>query len=289
MDCHNLSLSRDFPKPIESPISRTMKPIFRPLAFAATLMAGLPANADPADAVSLDILPGWQTETGTQMAGIRMTLDEGWKTYWRAPGDAGIPPVFVWTGSRNVSGVDFHWPVPEVHSQNGMRTLGYQGQFTIPIEVHRKKDGTARLKGKVHIGVCSDICVPVTLRFDHMLPPEGTRDVQIVSALVDQPLSAQEAQVRQAVCEFIPNKDGATVTVKLQMPTLASTEIAVIEAGDPRIWVAEPEIQRKNGWLIAQTRMFHDYEGPMVINRSALRITVLGGGQAVDIQGCKGS
>lgn len=263
-----------------------MKRILSSLALTSALFGTSFAQADPADAVHLDILSGWQTETGAQMAGLRITLDDGWKTYWRAPGDAGIPPVFSWNGSRNVRGVDFHWPVPEIHMQNGMRTLGYQGQFTIPIEVHRKNDGTARLKGKVHIGVCSEICVPVTLRFDHLLPPVGARDAQIASALVDQPLTAKEGRVRNSVCDFTPTKDGAKLTVKLQMPTLAGSELAVIEAGDPRIWVAEPAVQRQGDWLIAQTQMYHDYDGPMVINRSAMRITVLGNGQAVDVQGC---
>ncbi|WP_420862249.1 protein-disulfide reductase DsbD domain-containing protein [Algirhabdus cladophorae] len=260
-------------------------------AFAALVasIAALTAAADPADAVRLDILPGWENADGTQMAGLRVSLDDGWKTYWRAPGDAGIPPVFSWNGSENVRGVSFHWPVPEVHSQNGMRTFGYQGEFTIPVTVHRSADGTARLKGKVQIGVCSDICVPVTLRFDQLLPEGGARDGQIASALVDQPMTAKEGRVAAATCAFDPTSDGAHLTVKVQMPQLAEMELAVIEAGDPRIWVAEPVVERQGDWLVAQTRMYHDYDGPMVINRGSMRITVLGAGQAVDIQGCSGS
>ena len=38
----------------------------------------------------LDVLPGWETRNGTHMAGLRITLAPGWKTYWRAAGDAGI-------------------------------------------------------------------------------------------------------------------------------------------------------------------------------------------------------
>src|SRR5215831_19456743 len=37
------------------------------------------------------------------LAGVEIALDEGWKTYWRMPGDAGVPPNFDWSGSSNVA------------------------------------------------------------------------------------------------------------------------------------------------------------------------------------------
>ena len=54
---------------------------------AATLAAATPARA--LDVVSGEILPGWRHADGAHLAGLRLTLDPGWKTYWRAPGDAG--------------------------------------------------------------------------------------------------------------------------------------------------------------------------------------------------------
>ncbi|MFY8145805.1 MAG: protein-disulfide reductase DsbD domain-containing protein, partial [Rhodobacter sp.] len=62
------------------------------------------------DLLSAEVLPGWRTEQGTHMAALRLTLAPGWKTYWRSPGDAGIPPLFNWSGSQNLSGVRVHWP-----------------------------------------------------------------------------------------------------------------------------------------------------------------------------------
>jgi len=253
---------------------------------AALAASAMPASADPADAVRLNILSGWETDSGTRMIGLQFELDDGWKTYWRAPGDAGIPPSVSWTGSRNITGATFHWPVPDIQDQNGMRTLGYQDQFTIPVELSRKSTGPLRVKGKLQIGVCREICVPITLRFNQAVDGQGKRDSNIVAALIDQPMTASEAGVKAAQCDFTPTKDGAKVEVRLNMPTLGPNEVAVVEAGDPRVWVAEPEVTREGGWLIARTRMYHDYDGPIGINRGELRFTVLAGGQAVDVKGC---
>ncbi|MEJ6478965.1 MAG: protein-disulfide reductase DsbD family protein, partial [Octadecabacter sp.] len=98
------------------------------LTLAALVALSVPAAADPMDGVAaFDILPGWRTDRGTHMVAVRISLAPGWKTYWRAPGDAGIPPQFQWDGSQNINAAQFHWPIPEVMNQNGMRSIGYHG------------------------------------------------------------------------------------------------------------------------------------------------------------------
>src|SRR3984893_14986966 len=46
-------------------------------------------------------------------AGVEIRLDAGWKTYWRDPGDSGVPPTFDFSGSENVKSVTVEWPAPE--------------------------------------------------------------------------------------------------------------------------------------------------------------------------------
>lgn len=125
------------------------------VAAAIIALFGLipPAYAEAPQAVaSIDVLPGWQTPSGTRMVGLKITLAEGWKTYWRAPGDAGIPPQFEWTGSQNVSGASFLWPTPELFETNGAVTIGYHGTVVIPIELTGDGDDM-RLSGEVDMGV----------------------------------------------------------------------------------------------------------------------------------------
>ena len=134
------------------------------------------------------MLPGWRTDDGTHMAGFQISLAPGWKTYWRVPGDGGIPPRFAWDGSENMSGVDFHWPVPDVSHINNLRSIGYDGIVVIPFEVGLEDVfADARVAGQVQIGVCEEICVPVTLSFDADLAADGRRDPAIIAALVDRP------------------------------------------------------------------------------------------------------
>ncbi len=69
------------------------------------------------------------------MAAFEITLEEGWKTYWRSPGDAGIPPRFDWENSHNLDGVALHWPRPAVFESFGTQTIGYSEKLILPVEL----------------------------------------------------------------------------------------------------------------------------------------------------------
>lgn len=247
-----------------------------------------PARAGPADdVVQIEVLPGWQTATGTQMAALRLTLAPGWKTYWRAPGDGGIPPAFSWAGSQNVETTIFHWPTPEVIDQNGLRSFGYHGQVVIPVEITPSVPGTVtRLQGEVEIGVCLDICVPVRLRFAADLPPTDQRDVSIATALIDTPIPGAEAGLTDVACSVDPGQNGIWVTAVMALPATGGPEVVVIEAGNPEVWVSEAEVVRDGETLTARVEMEHVTGAAFALDRSAVRITVLGTDRAVDIQGC---
>ena len=58
--------------------------------------------------------------------GVEVRLDEGWKTYWRSPGDAGIPPHVDWEGSANLSEAEFGWPAPVRFNYYDLETFGYE-------------------------------------------------------------------------------------------------------------------------------------------------------------------
>src|SRR5215212_7303543 len=49
---------------------------------------------------------------GSQLAGVQIELDAGFKTYWRTPGEAGLPPTFDWSKSANVEAIEVLWPAP---------------------------------------------------------------------------------------------------------------------------------------------------------------------------------
>ncbi|THH34510.1 hypothetical protein E4Z66_18280 [Aliishimia ponticola] len=246
---------------------------------------------DPtAGILSHRVITGWQQADGTRMAGLELTLAPGWKTYWRSPGDAGIPPEFTWNGARNLSGVHVHWPTPRVFWQSGMRSVGYAERVVLPLTLSPKSAGKdIRLKGRVDLGVCADICMPATIRIDSTLPSaESERSPEIVAALAALPFSAQEAGVRSAICALSPTADGLEVKATITMPAAGSAEEAVIEAQDPSIWVSEPSTSRSGQVLTVRAEMIQQTGAPLAVDRSGLRITVISAGHAVDIQGCTG-
>jgi DsbC/DsbD-like thiol-disulfide interchange protein len=261
----------------------------RHILFAALALLCTPALAEappqPSDLARLEVLPGWRTGEGRHMAGLRITLAPGWKTYWRAPGAAGLAPLFDLGASQGVAAAEPRWPVPEVFHFNGMRSIGYHDAVTIPLDLTLAGPGPARLAGEIEIGVCDDICVPVRLPFVVDLPAEGRRDPLIAAALVDRPLTGEEAGAR-ASCAMAPEGKGLEITVRLSLPALGPDEAVVIESSDPGLWVSEAVAARDGGTLVATAEALARDGGPAAVDRSGLRITVLAEGRAVDIRGC---
>ncbi len=247
--------------------------------------------ANPAsDLVEARILTGWRGEDGRHVAALHLDMKDGWKTYWRAPGDAGIPPRFDWRGSRNLSGVAITWPTPRAISQNGVRTIGYANSLTLPLHVMPNQKGKAiTLDGTVELGLCKDVCLPLTLRISQELPKDvGKRDPRIVAALAARPFSAREAGVGRVVCRMTPIDDGLRLRAEVDVASQGAGEIAVIETDNPQIWVAQAQSARQGGRLVIETELYHVDGKSFALNRDGIRITVIGGGQAVDIKGCPG-
>ncbi len=245
--------------------------------------------ADPVGSpVTAELIDGWQQADGTRVSAIRLTLAEGWKTYWRAPGDAGIPPNFKWNGSRNLSGVAVSWPAPKVFEQNGMRSVGYSHQVTLPLTIAAKQAGKPiDINLKMEIGVCKDICIPETLSIRGTLDSAATAPVPaIAAALAERPYSAKEAGARGVTCALSPSENGLNITATLTLPTTGGKEHVVIEAGRPDVWVSEATTRRSGNTLTAQAEMIPSGSGTLALDRSAIRFTILGTSHAVDLRGC---
>ncbi|GHC64773.1 protein-disulfide reductase DsbD domain-containing protein [Neogemmobacter tilapiae] len=251
--------------------------------------AALGESKLPADLVQATILPGWRTADGTHMAALKLELSPGWKTYWRAPGEAGIPPEFDWTGSQNVAGVRLHWPRPVVFDTNGMQTLGYHDVLVLPVEIALKDaDQPLHLAVNADLGVCRDICVPAQVHVTADLAPDGKGDAAIRAALADQPLPARKLGLSNAVCAVEPIADGLRVTASLTMPALGKGETVVLESGAPGVWVSQAMSLREGGTLRATADMVGNSGQPFALNREDVRITVLAGDRAVETWGCQG-
>ena len=70
----------------------------------------------------------------------RLQLQPGWKTYWRTPGDSGVPPRFDFSKSENVEAVTVLWPAPTKFDDGaGGHSLGYHDQIVLPLRIVAEK------------------------------------------------------------------------------------------------------------------------------------------------------
>jgi len=261
----------------------------RLLTGAALALAGLPAWAQNFDDVlSARMLTGWRMADGSHMAAVQLDLAAGWHTYWRAPGDAGIPTLIDTRGSRNLHRSAIVWPRPQVYMQNGFRSIGYEGRVILPLKITPQTRGAdVVFTARIDLGVCKDICIPQTLNVTATLPASGgARDARIAAALADLPYTGAEAGARNVTCTMTPTQDGIAVTARFEMAPLGGSEAVVIETGDPLHWVSTPKSRRSGNVVTASSEVQHVEGAPLSIKRKAITISVIGRGEAVEIHGC---
>jgi DsbC/DsbD-like thiol-disulfide interchange protein len=122
-------------------------------------------------------------------AGMEIRLAPGWKTYWRYPGDSGVPPRFDFEGSTNVQQVTVSWPTPHRFSDGSGQSIGYAGGVVLPLRV-QVKDSTkpATLRLKVEYAICEKLCVPAEASVELPLAAGG-------NSSSNEALAAAEARV----------------------------------------------------------------------------------------------
>src|SRR6266567_7478481 len=100
---------------------------------------------------------------GVLLGGIAFQLQPGWKTYWRTPGDSGVPPRFDFSKSDNVEAVTVLWPAPQKFDDGaGGTSLGYKHQIVLPLRIVAKNaDKPVTLRAEINYAVCEKLCIPV--------------------------------------------------------------------------------------------------------------------------------
>lgn len=129
---------------------------------------------------------GVAPEAKTISAAIEVTLAEGWKTYWRAPGAVGYPMELDWSGSVNLADHELLWPAPKRFSAFEIENYGYETAVTFPLRLELEAPGDALiLKAAVNMLVCAELCVPEQFDLSLVLP-SGTQIDRDAGALIAQ-------------------------------------------------------------------------------------------------------
>ncbi len=253
------------------------------------LPQGLSAQGLPDNLVRAEILPGWQTGAGTRMAALRLVLAPGWKTYWRSPGEAGIPPSFDWSSSSNLGSVALHWPRPQVFDLSGFRTLAYPDELVLPIEVTGSDPGQpVHLAVTVDLGVCEEICVPATIQVSADLAGAGARDPAISAALASAPRDGAALGLPAAQCRAEPIRDGMRLTATLPVRASGPADFAAVELADRSVWVSLGETRAAGETTVQVADLVPGSARPFALNRADVRLTLFSGDDVIEFNGCRG-
>lgn len=177
------------------------------------------------------------TVDGRPTAGLRIALEPGWKTYWRYPGDAGIPPAFDTTGSTNLSAMAVAYPAPDRFSDGYSTSLGWHDTVVLPLKLTPERTGEAvTLTLAVDFGVCKEICVParavLTRRLDPAAAPPAAEAAEIAAHALRVPVPAGPDTPRLAALAVEPPATPGgkpVVRVELALPKPAEPADVVVE------------------------------------------------------------
>jgi DsbC/DsbD-like thiol-disulfide interchange protein len=185
---------------------------------------------------------------GKILAGLELDLPADTKTYWRIPGEAGIPTEFDFAGSTGLSGGTVLWPYPEMDKVQGLTDYVYHGHTVLPVEF-TATGNTARLEAAVVMGVCSDICVPAQVKFSLPIDartPDAEQSLRLAQAVATTPIAWDQ-----------PDPPFGAINLAAGGLSIASIDPAIdpnsliADVGDPAILFSAPQKSPDNGaWTL---------------------------------------
>jgi DsbC/DsbD-like thiol-disulfide interchange protein len=208
------------------------------LCFGATLVASvLAATAHAEDASpwqkdghsAVRLLAGSRSGA-VLLGGIAFQLQPGWKTYWRTPGDSGVPPRFDFSKSENIEAVTVLWPAPlKFDDGAGGVSLGYHDQTVLPLRIVPKNvDKPVTLRATINYAVCEKICIPVDasaeLAFNSVA---STEDSALFAALDTVPKPANVGDPNPLTIRDVKRDGKSKVLVDVAVPDARDVSLFV--------------------------------------------------------------
>ena len=206
--------------------------------------------------------------------GVEVRLADGWKTYWRSPGDAGIPPFVEWDGSTNLAETNFQWPAPIRFNFYDLETFGYEKTVVFPIEAQVANIGEAvNLRARVDLLICDDVCIPHT--FEAALDlPAGDAQPSEYANLIDRYRNQVPGDGRRAGLAFA----GADVSGPAATPLIRAAFRAETPFQAPDLLVEGHED------AVFSSPRFEFYEGGYLVLAAVTAEDIFGEGAPVDLK-----
>lgn len=195
------------------------------LIAAATFVPAAGAHASSASPWSDDIRSSARiiagsvpANSGTLRAGIEIKLQPGWKTYWRYPGDSGVPPQFDFAGSENLASAEVLYPAPHSFKDEAGTSIGYHDAVIFPVRVTpRDPSKPVKLNAKIDYAVCEKLCIPAEGKAQLLLERR---------AAANDALTAAEARVPRHV-------PAGEIALKLKRSAATPKPLVTLEVAAP--------------------------------------------------------
>ncbi len=204
------------------------------LALLSAVLATTPALASSSewfdsDGARLRLVTAGKPDPEGRLAGaLEIDLKPGWKTYWRDPGDAGVPPTIDVSTSTNIASATPEFPAPQRHDEGDYKWAGYDRPVVLPVTFMTARAGEPVLiNADIFLGVCETICIPVkaTLWLDPASDPDNSMDAATVSAAL---AALPEAEGPDFGVRVISQPGDETLTLEAAFPgDPASAELFV--------------------------------------------------------------
>jgi len=219
------------------------------------------------------------------LGGIAFQLQGGWKTYWRNPGDSGVPPRFDFSKSDNVEAVTVLWPAPTRFPDGaGGTSLGYQKQVVLPLRIAVKNpDKPVTLRAAINYAVCEKICIPVEANAELAFTSvASTEDSSLFAALDTVPKPANIGDPNPLTIRDVKREGKLGVVVDVAAPD--ASEVNLFVEGPTPDWSLPVPKLADNG-PAGVKRFTFDLEGlPPGANPdgAALKLTLVGSGRSYE-------
>lgn len=233
---------------------------------------------------ALRLLAGSRSGT-VLLGGVAIQLQPGWKTYWRTPGDSGVPPRFDFSKSDNVEAVTVLWPAPAKFDDGaGGTALGYKQQIVLPLRiVARNADKPVTLRADISYAVCEKICIPVEARAELAFASvASTEDGTLSDALNAVPKPANVGDPNPLTIRDIKREGKTNVLVDVIAPEAREVSLYV-EGPTPEWALPVPKLVEQSPPGVKRFTFELDGLPPGASPEgAALKLTLVGGDRAYE-------
>ena len=166
---------------------------------------------------------GIAPDSATVSLGLALEYGDGWKGYWRSPGEVGLAPEIDWSSSTNLNTAEILWPAPERFEAFGIENFGYSKQVVMPIRATLKTAGEPlELRARVSLLTCSDVCVPNDFELSLVLPQGSGIDTtsagQIAKYVGRVPAAPEDSDIEVSVTAVDERQSALVVMARSDTP-----------------------------------------------------------------------